>query len=697
MNTVPKKGLSLKIAVMCAILVIVLLIGTLMTISAYLAKQNLVITGYGEQTIRLAQTVASAIDPVRFTQTIEAGEVDDYWHEVKEFLDRTINETGVMFIYTLLPGYSDEITYFATGDIIGAEWPVDFLHTDTVEWYPPELFHTMDTGIPSSTGIYDADEFGILIGGFTPLFDSSGRIAGVVCVEISVSEVIATIDRSMLVMTLYAVIVVIVFFILAMFVANRGLIKPVNEMTETMSKVCDGDFNFKFPKSSIREIKALSDSFSKMIHTLHAMTDEIQNRSREIAKGHLTKSDEGYTAKGDFQKILDGVDATAENAAKYLDEVACGVILFDTDYRITFVNAYNRNLGYTNLTGKKLCDAISNNAGAVMAEKLAEAARTGEPAFYGVEILLPDGRKIHTNHTMVALKDKAGEAVSFMNVANDVTEIVNTQAELAKRLQTINEGIRYASKIQMSIIPDDAELKKAFLDYSIIWMPRDVVGGDIYWAKNFDDGTVLCVCDCTGHGTPGALLTMLVVSAFESTITEQSHTDTAEVLYTLDRRLATVLNVKNNNNYTDINDGCDLAVLFISNDGSVSVSSGNTNIFVCDGKSVIRNKGQKMFIGEGKITGKDNIKTVTYPANPANKFYIASDGLYDQIGGEELIPYGYDEFEKIILANHNEKHSTISEKVWYSFENYRGDNARRDDFELITFTPKIIKEEDNNV
>jgi len=127
------------------------------------------------------------------------------------------------------------------------------------------------------------------------------------------------------------------------------------------------------------------------------------------------------------------------------------------------------------------------------------------------------------------------------------------------------------------------------------------------------------------------------------------------------------------------------------------MSSGNTNIFVCDGKTVKRNRGQKMYIGEGKIESKDKIKTINFPSDSANKFYIASDGLYDQIGGDDSVPYGYDEFEKIILDNHNEKHGIISEKIWQSFESYRGDNARRDDFELITFTPKIIKGEENNV
>jgi len=268
-------------------------------------------------------------------------------------------------------------------------------------------------------------------------------------------------------------------------------------------------------------------------------------------------------------------------------------------------------------------------------------------------------------------------------------ESAKSRAEgIAKKL---TENIRYASKIQKNLLPGKGEFEKAFTDYSIIWEPRDVVGGDIYWAKSFDNGTVLCVCDCTGHGTSGALLTMLTGSAFESIITEEDHTDTALILYMLDKRLASVLHVdysdRTKRGIMDINDGCDIAVLFISNDGSVTISAGNICVYVCDGKEVTRYKGQSIFIGEGALNSKDDVETVVVPANPDNKFYISSDGLYDQIGGDNGKRLGTKKFKQIILENHNEKQSVISEKIWEVFEEYRGHEPRRDDFEMITFKP----------
>ena len=269
-------------------------------------------------------------------------------------------------------------------------------------------------------------------------------------------------------------------------------------------------------------------------------------------------------------------------------------------------------------------------------------------------------------------------------------ELDKARAEAGR--EAVLSSLVYASRIQKNLLPGDSAFQKAFSDFSVIWHPRDIVSGDIYWIKNFEDGAVLCVCDCTGHGTPGALLTMLVVSAFAVIVNEMTYKDTALIMRMLDERLAGALYDSSDGekrDMSDIKDGCDLAVLFISKRGNVSFSSANFPIFICDGKDVQHIKGQKLFVGEGKISS-DEVKTTFIPANPANKFYVSSDGMFDQKGGERLLPFGYSIFKKIILENHYETQSVISDKIWTVFELYRGKQPRKDDFELISFKPKTI-------
>jgi hypothetical protein len=262
---------------------------------------------------------------------------------------------------------------------------------------------------------------------------------------------------------------------------------------------------------------------------------------------------------------------------------------------------------------------------------------------------------------------------------------------IKEKHQILMDSINYASVIQRGILPKDDAFTQAFSDHSVIWDPRDTVGGDIYWIKTFEKGSLLAVCDCTGHGVPGALLTALVVSSFEEIVTGDTCDDPAAIVWMLDQKLARIFEAEERDTKgrrgTHIKNGCDLAVSFIGKDGSVTVASGNFNIFICNGKEVTRLKGQRIYVGEGRLKGSEDVRVTTVPANADNKFYISSDGMYDQIGGEHGHSFGYTIFKNLILEHHGNDQKTISEKIWEAFENYRGAQERRDDFELITFRP----------
>jgi len=291
-------------------------------------------------------------------------------------------------------------------------------------------------------------------------------------------------------------------------------------------------------------------------------------------------------------------------------------------------------------------------------------------------------------------KDFASSIADFMAISLVSAEREKANNELGEAHGTILAGIEYANKIQSNLLPTDKAFQNVFSDYSTKWEPRDVVGGDIYWLKTFPAGSVLCVCDCTGHGTPGALLTILVVSALESVVWPSNCRDTANVIWQLEQRFTEIFRVDERADQFDVKDGCDLAVMFVANDGSVTLSAAHTDVFVCDGKTVKRHKGQNMYVGEGKIKSKDDIEIMHFPYDPESRFYIASDGLYDQPGGVRGIPFGYRRFEKIINEHHDCTGTEISGKLWEAFEEFRGAEARVDDFQLVTF--KTLWREDDD-
>lgn len=269
------------------------------------------------------------------------------------------------------------------------------------------------------------------------------------------------------------------------------------------------------------------------------------------------------------------------------------------------------------------------------------------------------------------------------SLKKQMAETASKAAALEESNKNILSSLGYARRIQNNLLPDPQEFHKAFAEFCVLWEPKDVVGGDMYWVKNFTDGAVLCVCDCTGHGTPGALLTMLVVTALDTIVTSQNYKNPATIMWELDQKLTATLNATDS--VTDIKDGAELAILYVSKSGEMHLASANTHLFICNGHDVETVKGQKFSIGEERLAGKEQVKTVVIPANAENRYYVVSDGLFDQIGEGSGLPFGYSRFKRCILENHALEQQEIIQKIRDAFTAYKGSEIRRDDITLVGF------------
>lgn len=326
----------------------------------------------------------------------------------------------------------------------------------------------------------------------------------------------------------------------------------------------------------------------------------------------------------------------------------------------------------------------------VMAELSREAEEAGDDYSSRARWMKKDGSILWVKFRTRKTEDEYGNEI-FLSVVIDVSKDVELEIKLKEQNQLIVDSLNYAHRIQKHLLASDHILEKAFTDYSVIWKPRDVVGGDIYWSRSYKEGSLLCVCDCTGHGIPGALLTMLASAAIDSATESISCNDTARIMMEVDRRFAMAfgLDEKENESVSKrrIRDGCDIAVIFTAKDGTVTLSSGHIHVFVCNGDEVKRIRGQNISIGEGKIQSLDEIKTTVIPADKRNKFFVASDGLFDQIGGEKRRPIGFRPYSDVFLNTYNESLSVTTKRLWECFEDYRGDELRRDDVEIVAFQP----------
>lgn len=238
----------------------------------------------------------------------------------------------------------------------------------------------------------------------------------------------------------------------------------------------------------------------------------------------------------------------------------------------------------------------------------------------------------------VVSEDEIGElGRSFNHMADTIEKysrclekkVEERTMELKVKSETIMESIEYASKIQNAIIPDISQrLGISRENCFSIWKPRSTVGGDMFWSKGDDNYALLAVVDCTGHGVPGAFMSMMVSSILDGISREFKYDRPADILRTINVRIKDVLGQEQKD--SEIKDGADMALLCIDKNNKRLVFSGaKLNMFIFSKGNTQVIKGSKY--GVGYSWGKDvHYKDVQVPYIEGGIYYFTTDGFLDQ-------------------------------------------------------------------
>lgn len=215
------------------------------------------------------------------------------------------------------------------------------------------------------------------------------------------------------------------------------------------------------------------------------------------------------------------------------------------------------------------------------------------------------------------------------------TEVVMKQkSEIELQNMEITDSINYARRIQSSILPDINRLRSYFKGAFITFYPRDIVSGDFYWFDEIDDGKFILVCaDSTGHGVPGAFMSVIGSTLLRDIVSRQRISKPSEILTKLDRQIFSTLN--QNHELGVSNDGMDVVVCeFSKNNRHVRFASAmRPVILVVDGE-VLYIKGNRSSVG-GESVNEKFFDDQEYFLNEGDTIYLFSDGLPDQFGGED--------------------------------------------------------------
>ena len=276
------------------------------------------------------------------------------------------------------------------------------------------------------------------------------------------------------------------------------------------------------------------------------------------------------------------------------------------------------------------------------------------------------------------------------NMKNNLELIVDEKTSKIKSLLNMTkESIRYASLIQKSILPGEDIFKKCFKEYFIIWEPKDVLGGDIYFLDEVRDGEyLLMVIDCTGHGVHGALMTMLVKAAQLNIINRLTHEEErispSKILSEFNNAVKTILKQYSKSSIS--NAGFDGAVLYYDkNNRILKFASANVPLFYVKDNTIKEIKGDKRSVGD-VFTKNDYVyKEYNIPLSDDIKYYITTDGFLDQLGGYKEYPFGKKRFKDLILKIQNLSFEKQKEIFVQELSEYQKNEPRTDDITLIGF------------
>lgn len=257
-------------------------------------------------------------------------------------------------------------------------------------------------------------------------------------------------------------------------------------------------------------------------------------------------------------------------------------------------------------------------------------------------------------------------------------QMLKNQIE-AKHLE-VTDSIRYARGIQDALLPREEILKTMLSDYFLLWKPRDIVSGDFYWMKKQGDLLFFAICDCTGHGVPGAFMSMLGM-AFLNDITADadSNTKPSDILEQLRRMVITSLK-QSAEGTLEPKDGMDMALCILDTKTlNLKFAGANNPMYIVSNCTLTEYKGVKNPIGFYPI--EKQFETVEIKVNKGDYIYMFSDGFPDQFNGLTNKKVTYGRFKKLLEEINRETADPEIQKKRLDdfFESWRNGFIQMDD------------------
>ncbi len=293
-------------------------------------------------------------------------------------------------------------------------------------------------------------------------------------------------------------------------------------------------------------------------------------------------------------------------------------------------------------------------------------------------------------HALLKMRDELGERERHleMKVQERTEEVVRQKEEVERQgrkvvelYKNVTDSIRYAKRLQESILPPDKRIKEMLPDSFVFYRPKDIVSGDFYWMEESNGRIVFAAVDCTGHGVPGAFMSLVGYNGLNQAVKEHGITRPSEVLKDLNRIAFDTLH--KDRDQLMVRDGMDMALCSLDpGTRQMEFAGANCPLYLIRDGELRQYPADKMPIGGFELNGKGFTDHIIQ-LRKGDVVYIFSDGYPDQFGGERGKKFLYRRFRELLLEISPLSMEDQKQRLQEELNRWRGSHDQVDDILVI--------------
>lgn len=278
----------------------------------------------------------------------------------------------------------------------------------------------------------------------------------------------------------------------------------------------------------------------------------------------------------------------------------------------------------------------------------------------------------------------------FLALARDITDFKRQQKLIIEQKDNITDSINYAKRIQFNLLPHRRKFASLFKDHFIIYKPKDIVSGDFYWVEKIGSQTIIALADCTGHGVPGAFMTLLGINLLNSIVSEDQILDPGQILIELDKRLLETLPKGEGEGEHKLNDAIEITICIINDENyDLSYACAGSRFLIYGENGFTMYKGSNKHIGDPDRDDHGTYQTSYTKLLPTDQLFLLTDGFQDQFGGPNDKKFSFRRVLEIFEAAKDETLTVQCREIEDVYDDWIADTEQTDDLTVISIVRNI--------